>query len=187
MTRDLGRLRTAMATLLLASALLFGLGILIERGTSSAGTPPVEATSPPVAASAAPHVEGSSEAGEAGASPAAEASATTGEAGESSGAHTETTSTESIFGIDPEAPPLVALAVILSLLAAFLVWRDGRRSVVIGAIVVALGFAALDLLEVSHQTREGRTLVAIIAGLVAVGHLLAAGFGIAIVRRPTKV
>ena len=70
-----------------------------------------------------------------------------------------------------------------SLLAAILV----RRIVVIGAIVVALGFAALDLLEVSHQVRKGTTLVAIIAGLVAVGHLLAAGFGAAIVRRPTTI
>ena len=186
MTRDLGRMRAAMATLLVASALLFGIGILIERGTGSPGTPHVEATSPP-SGSTAPHVEGSSEAGEAGASPAAEASATTAEAGESPGAHTETTSTESILGIDPEAPPLVAVAIILSLLAAYLVWRDGRRIVVIGAIVVALGFAALDLLEVSHQVRKGTTLVAIIAGLVAVGHLLAAGFGAAIVRRPTTI
>jgi hypothetical protein len=186
MTRDPARMRAAMATVLVASALLFGIGILVERGTGSAGTPHVEATSPP-AQSTAPHVEGSSEAGEAGASSAAEASATTGEAGESPGAHTETTSTESILGIDPEAPPLVAVAIILSLLAAFLVWRDGRRIVVIGAIVVALGFAALDLLEVSHQVREGTTLVAIIAGLVAVGHLLTAGIGVAIVRRPTNV
>ena len=186
MTRDLGRLRAAMATLLVASALLFGLGILIERGTGSPGTPHVEATNPP-AQSAAPHVEGSSEAGEAGESPAAEASVTTAEAGESPGVHTETTNTESILGIDPEAPPLVALAIILSLLAAFLVWRDGRRIIVIGAILVALAFAALDVLEVSHQIREGTTLVAIIAGLVAVGHLLAAGFGVAIVRRPTTV
>jgi hypothetical protein len=187
MTRDLGRLRAAMATLLVASALLFGIGILIERGTGSAGTPHIEATSPPAAVSTAPHVEGSSEAGEAGTSPAAEASATTGETGESPGAHTETTSTESILGIDPEAPPLVGVAIIVSLLAAVLVWRDGRRIFVISAIVVALGFAALDLLEVSHQIREGTTLVAIIAGLVAVGHLLAAGIGVAIVRRPTIV
>jgi hypothetical protein len=186
MTRDLGRMRAAMATLLVAAALLFGVGILIERGTGSAGTPHVEATNPP-AQSAAPHVEGSGEAGEGGASPIAEASAATGEAGESPGAHTETTSTESILGVDPEAPPLVAMAIILSLLAAFLVWRDGRRIVLIGAIVVALGFAALDLLEVTHQVREGTTLVAIIAGVVAFGHLLAAGFGVALLRRPATV
>ena len=186
MTRDLGRMRAAMATLLVASALLFGIGILIERGAGSAVTPHLEATSPP-AASTAPHVEGSGESGEAGASPAAEAPTTTGEAGESPGAHNETTSTELILGIDPEAPALVGLAIILSLLAAFLVWREGRRIVVIGAIVIALGFAALDLLEVSHQVREGTMLVAIIAGLVAFGHLLAAGIGVAIVRRPTTV
>jgi hypothetical protein len=168
-----------MATLLVASALLFGIGILIERGTSSTGTPHVEATNPQAAASTAPHVEGSGEAGE---SHAPAASAATGDAGEGVG-HTETSSSEAILGIDPEAPALVTLAVILSLLAAFLVWRDGRRLVIAGAVLVALAFAALDLLEVSHQVREGTTLLALIAGLVAVGHLLAAAFGVAIFRR----
>jgi hypothetical protein len=38
-----------------------------------------------------------------------------------------------------------------------------------------------------HQLREGTTLVAIIGGLVAIGHLPAAGFGVAIVRCPTTV
>jgi hypothetical protein len=79
---------------------------------------------------------------------------------------------------------LVAVAIIVSLLAAFLVWRNQRRSVIAAAIVVALGFAALDLLEVNHQAREGTVLLVIIAGLVAIGHLLAAGVGVAIVRRP---
>lgn len=184
MTRDLGRMRAAMATLLVASALLFGVGILIERGAGSAGTPHLEATSPPPAVSTAPHVEGSGEQdGEAGESHAPEASSVTGEAGEPAGTHTETTSTESILGIDPEAPPLVAVAIILSLLAAFLVWRDGRRVIIAGAIVIAVGFAALDLLEIIHQVGEGTALVAVIAALVAIGHLLAASFGIAILRR----
>jgi hypothetical protein len=185
MTRDVGRLRAAMATLLVASAVLFGIGILIERGTGSAGTPHVEATSPPAAASTAPHVKGSGEAGgEGGSTPAAEAPTATGEAGETAGAHPETFGSEAILGIDPEAPALVTLAIILSLLAAVLVWRDGRRLVMAGAVAVALGFAALDLLEVSHQFRDGTTLLVLIAGLVAVGHLLAAALGVSIYRRP---
>ena len=49
-------------------------------------------------------------------------------------------------------------------------------------MVVAVGFAALDLLEVSHQVRRGASLVAVIAALVTAGHLLAAAFGGAIVR-----
>jgi hypothetical protein len=187
MTRDLGRMRAAMATLLVAAALFFAVGILIERATGSAGTAHVEATSPP-GQSIAPHVEGSSEGGgEAGQSYAPETSAAaTAEALEAVG-HTETGSSEAILGIDPEAPPLVALAIILSLVAAFLVYRDGRRAVVAGAVVVAVGFAALDLLEVSHQVREGTALVAVIAAVVAAGHLLAAWFGVAIVRRPALV
>lgn len=187
MTRDVGRLRAAMATLLVASALLFVVGIVIERGSGSAGTPHVEATSQPVAASTAPHVEGSGEAaengGEAGQSHAPQASAAA-DAAEGAGAHPETGSSEAILGIDPEAPALVSLAIALSLLAAFLVWRLGRRLVIGGAIVVAIGFAALDLLEVSHQVREGTPLLALIAGLVAVGHLLAAALGVSIYRRP---
>jgi hypothetical protein len=77
----------------------------------------------------------------------------------------------------------VALAIILSLLAAFLVRRDGRRVTVVVAIVVAVGFAALDMLEVSHQVREGTALVAVVAALVTAGHLLAAAIGVAIFRR----
>lgn len=182
MTRDPGRLRAVMATLIVASTVLFVVGIFIERGTGSAPAPHVEATSPPTAASPAPHVEGSGEAGgEGAASPAPEASAES--AGEAVGT-TETSGSEAIFGIDPEAPALVALAVILSLLAAFLVWRDGRRLVAGGAVVVTLGFAMLDLLEVSHQAREGTVLLVLIAGLVSIGHLVAAGVGVVILRRP---
>src|SRR5260221_9346245 len=174
MTRDLGRMAAAMATLLVASALLFGVGILVERWTGSTESPPVEATSPP-GPSTAPHVEGSSGAGgetggEAGESHAPEASvasaAATGEPGEAAG-HTDTAGSEAILGIDPEAPALVALAIIVSLAAAFLVYRDGRRSVVAGAVAVAVGFAALDLLEVNRQLREGTALVAVLAAIVA--------------------
>ena len=160
MNRDPGRLRAVMATLLVASALLFGVGILVERSTGSSAPP-----APPTA----PHHEGAGERG--------------GESGEAVGAHTETGGSESMFGIDPEAPPLVAFAIILSLVAAFLVWRHGRRLVIVGAILIALAFAALDLLEINHQAREGTALVAVIAALVAVGHLIAGGLGITIVRR----
>jgi hypothetical protein len=186
MTRDLGRMRAAMATLLVASALLFFVGVLMERANGSSGTAHVEATSPP-GESATPHVEGSDEAGEVGAGETAESSApeasaaASGEAGEAAES-SETTGNESILGIDPEAPPLVALAIILSLVAAFLVYRDGRSTVVVGAIIIAVGFAALDLLELSHQVREGTALVAVIAAVVAAGHLLAAWFGFMIVR-----
>jgi hypothetical protein len=185
MTRDFGRLRAAMATLLVASALLFVVGIFIERGTGSAATPRGEAAIPPATASVAPHVEGSGESGEnggeAGESHTPGASAT--ESGGEATGHTETGSGEAIFGIDPETPGLVAFAVIVSLLVAFLVWRDGRRPVIAGAVVLALGFAALDLLEVSHQAREGTALLVVIAALVAIGHLLATGVGVAILRR----
>ena len=181
MTRDLGRLPAVMATLIVASTVLFVVGIFIERGTASATSPHVEATSPPTAASPAPHVEGSGEAGgEGDESHAPEAS---GESPAEAGGNTEAGGSEAIFGIDPEAPALVGLAVILSLLAAFLVWRDGQRLVVGGAVVVTLGFAVLDLLEVSHQAREGTVLLVLIAGLVAIAHLVAAGVGVVILRR----
>ncbi len=186
MTPDPGRLRAAMATLLVAATVLFVVGIVGERWAGSGGTPQLDATSPPVAASNPPQVEGSGEGGgEAAESHApkvavAESSAETGAAA----GHAETGSGEAILGIDPEAPALVGLAIVLSLLAAFLIWRDGRRLVIAGAIVVAFGFAALDVLEVSHQAREGAALLAVIAGLVTCGHLLAAAAGVAVLRRP---
>jgi len=185
MTLDPGRMRAAMATLLVASALLFGIGVLVERATGPATA--VETPSPP-GESIAPHVEASAESGEAGGEAGEShapqpSAAATGETGESVG-HSENGSSEAILGIDPEAPPLVALAIILSLVAAFVVYRDGRRAVIGGAVVVAVGFAALDLLEVRHQIQEGTALVTVIAAVVATGHLLAAWLGVAIVRRP---
>ena len=62
--------------------------------------------------------------------------------------------------------------------------REGE--LVAAAIGVAIGFAALDLLEVRHQASDGTTLVAVIAGLVAAGHVVAAALGLAILRRPTS-
>ncbi|MDL2335011.1 MAG: hypothetical protein QFC55_03135 [Chloroflexota bacterium] len=187
MTRDLGRLRAAMAALLVATALLFVVGIFIERGTGSAGSPHVEATSPAADPSATPHAEGSGESSDGGGgaevSPAAESPGATEAAGESTETHRDSVASESFLGIDPEQPALVGMAVLLSLLTAFLVWRDGRPIVIAGAIVLAFGFGALDLLEVSHQVREGTALIALVAAVVAMGHGLAAAVGVAILRR----
>ena len=84
MTRDPGRLRAVMATLIVASTVLFVVGVFIERGTGSATSLHVEATSPPTAASPAPHVEGAGESGgEGAASTAPEASGES--AGEAAG------------------------------------------------------------------------------------------------------
>jgi hypothetical protein len=184
MTRNLGRMRAAMATLLVASAILFGVGVLIERGAASSTAPDVEATAQPGTQSPAPHTEGPAvENGEGGEAHPAEATASPGVVAETGDNHAGNGGNESILGIDPEAPLLVIFAITVSLVAAFLVWRDQRRIVMAGTTVVALGFAGLDLLEVSHQVREGTALLVVIATAVAVGHVLAGMLGIAVLRR----
>jgi len=189
MTRDIGRLRAAMATLLVASALLFGVGILVEQGSGATPGTPGETTTPSEG-SPAPHVEASGgeggEAGEAGESHPASTEPTGavgGEADEAPGTHEASGSSELILGINPEAPAMVWLAIILSLLAAWFVWRDGRRVVIGAGIAIALAFGALDLLEVRHQLSDGTIVVGGIAAAVAGAHLAAAALGGLILRR----
>lgn len=97
------------------------------------------------------------------------------EAGEG-GAAAEEQSGEEILGLNLESTPLVAAAVVGSLLLAGAVWiRPQRRPLLAVVALVMLAFAVLDILEVVHQLDESRAALAITAAIVAALHLAAAG------------
>ncbi|MGH2758531.1 MAG: hypothetical protein ACRDKJ_03100, partial [Actinomycetota bacterium] len=111
------------------------------------------------------HTE-TSEAGQASTEPPGE------EAGhdKEGGTHDESEeASERLFGIDLESPGLIALAVLLSLALATVVWF--RPSAVLFLLVAAftLGFAVLDGRELLHQLDEDRTSLAVMAVAITVG------------------
>jgi hypothetical protein len=160
MWTDIGRLRAALVGLLVGTAILFAVGIALEQSQRSPASPGGAAGEPAASAETGEDGEGHSEAGE---------SATTGTSGSSGEA-----SPERILGIDYEAPLFIALAIGISLvLAALIRFRPARWLFAIG-IALGLGFAVLDLLEVQHQLVESRMLIALIAVVLAIGHVLVA-------------
>ncbi len=161
MMREGGRLRAALVLLLLVSAALFAMGATVERHQHTEATPSISQTSAPT--------EGSS-------------SDSGGEAHPAPG-ETGATSSEDLFGINPEAPWIVVLGVAASVLLALAIWfRDGR-SVLIIVIVFGLLLAALDLREMVHQVNESRTSLIVVSAVLATLHLAAAGIAAALLRQ----
>jgi hypothetical protein len=83
-------------------------------------------------------------------------------------------SSERLLGVDPESTGLVAVAVVVSLVLAALVWRGGAPWLLGLVALVMIAFAALDVREVVHQIDESRTGLTLLALLVAALHLAAA-------------
>jgi hypothetical protein len=54
-------------------------------------------------------------------------------------------------------------------------WLRPLRPVALVALAVALVFAVFDIAEVGHQIDESRTGLAVLAAVVATGHLAAGG------------
>jgi len=144
-------LNRRLAVLIATGAALFAIGVLIETSDTH-GEP------------AAGHVEG-----EPGESEIAEGA-------ESAEAHEEGEEDETLFGIDLESTPLIVAAVIASLALAAGAWARPDSSVLLTLIGIAmLAFAVLDIREVVHQLDEDGSGLALLAGLVALLHLAAAG------------
>lgn len=169
MRTDRMSVRAWLAMLLVGSAVLFFIGIYIERGLASTPSPPAVAAPSPQAAASQPAEGEGGEAGEAGhsAEPAASAEAAAGETG------TEHNAEWRPFGIDLESPLPVGGAIVASLALAVAVLV--LRSWVVGLAV--LGFAVLfgffDLLEVAHQLDVARSNLAAIAVVLLVVHVAA--------------
>jgi hypothetical protein len=158
-------LRKVLVSLIVLSTVVFAVGVILER---SSGERAAEGSGTEAPA----HQEG--EGGEGGevVAPASE-----GSSGEPNGG-------ESVAGIDPESTPLVAFAIVASLLLAAGCWfrPDWRWLLVVSAFAMA-AFAVLDLRELIHQVDESNTGLAVLAGAVAVLHVAAAVTAVVLRRR----
>jgi hypothetical protein len=93
----------------------------------------------------------------------------------SEGARTEAHAELKPLGVDIEAVPFVALAALISLgLAAGAWFRPQSLRLLLFIALAMLAFTALDGREVFHQNDEHQTGLAVLAGVVAGLHLLAA-------------
>ena len=150
---DHKRLRMAAAIMLVLSAALFAAGTAIERSSREEG---------------GTHLEEPDEGGE-----HAEAGESE-EGGSPSGEAEGEESDETLFGVDPDSPLVVAAGVAASLLMAAAVWRSRNRWLLSLVVAAALVFAALDVREVAHQVRESNGGLMVLALVVAALHLGAA-------------
>jgi hypothetical protein len=80
---------------------------------------------------------------------------------------------ETILGVSPESTEAVIAAVLLSIGLAVAVLRWPRRWVFVVVAIIALAFAVADIVEASEKF-ESEAGIAIIATVVAIGHLAAA-------------
>jgi cation transport ATPase len=189
-------LRLAIVLTLLASATLFAIGAAVERHHERTERH-VEATPSqpsPQSESKAAHSEGSAAAG---------AERRGEHAGESKtpatpelGTQQETKAerhgeqhNERIFGVNPDALPLVVGAVLVSLLLAAAVWiRPSALAVLAGVVALGVGAAVFDIREAFHQADVSRTDVMVIAIIVAALHALtAACAGLLARMRPKRI
>lgn len=153
MTRKGSRLRAALVLLLLVSAALFAVGTTVERHQHTEGAPAASETTG--------HTEGSSEVHPSESHPGA--------------GETVSTSSEDVFGINPESQWIIILGVVLSVLLAVAVWFLVRPIVFAFVIGFGLLFTALDLREMVHQVNEARTSLVIVSLILALLHLAIAG------------
>lgn len=82
---------------------------------------------------------------------------------------------ETVFGVDVESPATVTTAVLVSLALAAGLWVSTHRWIVLVAVAAGVVFAVFDAGEVARQLDESRSGGTALAGVVAAGHLAAAG------------
>jgi hypothetical protein len=180
MLRTHARLLTVI--LLILSAAAFTAAVIAERATTtethaSPGRVPAAAAQQP---SISPAGTGHHDSGESATpAPSGETASPAGHSepaapGETSSGATREVHAETLLGINPEATPLVVIAVLLSLLLAAAVLGVSSPLLLTSAALAMLAFAALDIREVTHQLNESRPGLAALAAAVALLHLLAA-------------
>lgn len=139
-------LRTVIAVLLVASAVLFGIAARAERSHERQSQPLVSGPEGSEGREAAERHEGGS-----------------GEA------------PETLFGIRTESVATSAVVVALLVLAALAVVMRPRPEVLIAVAVFALVLAGLDVREALRQSRESRAGLVVAASVLALAHLTIAG------------
>jgi hypothetical protein len=80
-----------------------------------------------------------------------------------------------VLGVNVESPGVVAVGVGVSLGLAALSWLRPHRAVFVISAVFASAFAVLDVAEMLHQLDKSETGLAVLAAVIALAHLLAAG------------
>jgi hypothetical protein len=93
------------------------------------------------------------------------------------------------FGIGLESTPLVLGAAVASLALAALVVLRRRRTIVVAVLVVAIGFTAVEIVEVVHQAdvnESGLLALALLAGLLHVAAALVAARMLVLASRPAS-
>jgi hypothetical protein len=148
------QLRRTAAALLVVCAALFIVGVITEGDTHAETTEP-----------AADHDE---------AVKGAEGETGHDEAAEASGAGHNESADERILGVDVESPGSVVLAVAVSVALAVGLWIRKQRWLAVSAAAAAIAFALFDVAEIAHQLDETRFGLAVLAGVIAAGHLAAA-------------
>lgn len=104
---------------------------------------------------------------------AAEQGASTEAGGKHEAAMTEAHS-ETLLGVNPEAIPLVVIAVLISVLFAAALLSIGSSVLAAILALVMLALVALDIREIIHQLDESRTGLATLPATVALLHTLVA-------------
>jgi hypothetical protein len=89
---------------------------------------------------------------------------------------------EEILGFDVESTAALSVAVAASVALAVGLWLSGRTSLAVAAVVVGVAFAVFDVAEAVHQADEANTGLVLLATVVAIGHLGAAGGAASTVR-----
>jgi Flp pilus assembly protein TadB len=145
------RLGRAAAVLFVACAALFVVGVVAER--TSAHSEAVATESHDESAEAPGHDEAA-------------------EHREGAADHAES---ETVLGIDVESPAAVTLAVVASLALGVASWLQNRRWLALLSVAFGVAFAVFDIAEIGHQLDESRTGLAVLAGVLAAGHLAATG------------
>jgi hypothetical protein len=163
--------------LLVGSALLFFVGIYLERGIAAPSTPAAAAA--PSVPPEASHAETAGDVGEAGHSEAPAASSEG--AGETAATHAAEVRP---FGIDLESPLLVGSAIAISLVLAFAVLRTTAPVVPLLIVGFALVFAFLDALEVSYQLGASRIGLAVVAAVLVALHVIAGIVALRLLMQP---
>ena len=156
-------LRVALILFLLASAVIFAIGTSIERGRSS------EARHETISSSESTFESSGEEPG-----------------AESHPAPTES-SGETIFGINPDAPWLVAVVVAITLLLAAAIWVRNERWLLFVVVLFGLAAAVFDVRELVHQVDERRASLIALAAVLAAVHLGVSGLAAATVWRERTV
>lgn len=166
-------LRLTLVALLVLSTAVFATGVITERSQTDEHAEP---------ASVHARESGGSHAEPDGAH-AEDGDAAGAGADQPSSAHSG--GNETLWGVNIESTPLIALAVIAGLaLAAVVIGPPGRRPAVLLTIAaIALAWAALDVREAIHQIDESRTGIAILAMAAALLHLAAAAVAAALAAR----